>query len=69
MAVSRFPAVRSAAYFKSYFKAGVRSRTIVIETIEVARRSIHNEAAELLQTALDGKISSGFRYRAPPFHC
>ena len=48
------------AICESYFKA-VRSRTKhEIETIDMARRGIHNEAAELLQTALDGKIEVDF---------
>lgn len=48
------------AICESYFKA-VRSRTKhEIETIDMARRGIHNEAAELLQAALDGKIEVDF---------
>ena len=48
------------AICESYFKA-VRSRTRhEIETIDMARRGIHNEAAELLQAALDGKIEVDF---------
>jgi uncharacterized protein (UPF0262 family) len=48
------------AICESYFKA-VRSRTKhEIETIDMARRAIHNEAAELLQAALDGKIEVDF---------
>jgi uncharacterized protein (UPF0262 family) len=48
------------AICESYFKA-VRTRTKhEIETIDMARRGIHNEAAELLQAALDGKIEVDF---------
>ena len=48
------------AICESYFKA-VRSRTKhEIETIDMARRGIHNEAAELLQGALDGRIEVDF---------
>jgi uncharacterized protein (UPF0262 family) len=60
--LSRFRrAVRNYfAICESYFKA-VRTRTKhEIETIDMARRGIHNEAAELLQAALDGKIEVDF---------
>jgi uncharacterized protein (UPF0262 family) len=44
----------------SYYKA-VRSDTPHrIESIDMARRAIHNEAAELLQECLDGKIEMDF---------
>jgi uncharacterized protein (UPF0262 family) len=44
----------------SYFKA-VRSDTPKgIEAIDMARRAIHNEAAELLIECLDGKIDMDF---------
>ena len=60
--LSRFRrAVRNYfAICESYFKA-VRTRTKhEIETIDMARRGIHNEAAELLQAALDSKIEVDF---------
>ena len=48
------------AVCESYFKA-VRSDTPKgIETIDMARRGIHNEAAELLQDCLKGKIEMDF---------
>jgi uncharacterized protein (UPF0262 family) len=48
------------AICESYFKA-VRTRTRhEIETLDMARRGIHNEAAELLQGALEGKIEVDF---------
>ena len=48
------------AICESYFKA-VRSDTPKgIETIDMARRGIHNEAAELLQECLKGKIEMDF---------
>jgi uncharacterized protein (UPF0262 family) len=44
----------------SYFKA-VRSETPRgLETIDMARRAVHNEAAELLQECLEGKIELDF---------
>ena len=62
MGLSRFrrPVRNYFAICESYFKA-VRSRTKhEIETIDMARRSIHNDAAELLQGALEGKIDVDF---------
>ena len=62
MGLSRFRrAIRNYfAICESYFKA-VRTRTRhEIETIDMARRGIHNEAAELLQGALEGKIDVDF---------
>jgi len=48
------------AICESYFKA-VRSQTREgIETVDMARRSVHNEAAELLQDCLKGKIDVDF---------
>ena len=44
----------------SYFKA-VRSESPKgLETIDMARRGVHNEAAELLRECLDGKIDLDF---------
>jgi uncharacterized protein (UPF0262 family) len=60
--LSRFrrPIRNYFAICESYFKA-VRSRTKhEIETIDMARRAIHNDAAELLQGAFDGKIEVDF---------
>ena len=44
----------------SYFQAVKASTPAQIETIDMARRGIHNEAAELLKTALDGKVDVDF---------
>ena len=44
----------------SYFQAVKQSTPAQIETIDMARRGIHNEAAELLKTALDGKVELDF---------
>jgi len=45
---------------ESYFKA-VRAETPRgLEAIDMARRALHNEAAELLQECLDGKIAMDF---------
>ena len=44
----------------SYFQAVKSSTPAQIETIDMARRGIHNEAAELLKTALDGKVDVDF---------
>lgn len=44
----------------SYYQA-IRSATAQqIETVDMARRGIHNEAAELLRERLDGKIEIDF---------
>lgn len=44
----------------SYFKA-VRAETPHgLEAIDMARRALHNEAAELLQECLDGKVALDF---------
>jgi uncharacterized protein (UPF0262 family) len=48
------------AICESYFKA-VRSGTHVgLETIDMARRGVHNDAAELLQECLEGKVELDF---------
>lgn len=44
----------------SYFQAVKTSTPAQIETIDMARRGIHNEAAELLIDALAGKIDVDF---------
>ena len=44
----------------SYFKA-IRSDTPAgIETVDMARRAVHNDAAELLKDQLDGRIEVDF---------
>lgn len=44
----------------SYFSAVRQSSPQAIETIDMARRGIHNEAAELLKTALENKVDLDF---------
>jgi uncharacterized protein (UPF0262 family) len=44
----------------SYFQAIKQSTTTQIETIDMARRGIHNEASELLMERLQGKIEVDF---------
>ena len=48
------------AVCESYFKAVRSDSPKGLETIDMARRSIHNEAAELLQECLDGKVELDF---------
>ncbi len=44
----------------SYFQAVRQATPTQIETIDMARRGLHNETAELLKTALDGKVELDF---------
>lgn len=44
----------------SYFQAIRQATAAQIETVDMARRGIHNEAAELLKTRLEGKIDVDF---------
>lgn len=44
----------------SYFQAIRQATAQQIETVDMARRAIHNEAAELLIERLDGKIKVDF---------
>ena len=44
----------------SYYQAIRQSTPQQIETVDMARRAIHNEAAELLKERLDGKIAIDF---------
>ena len=44
----------------SYYQAIRQSTPAQIETVDMARRGIHNEAAELLKERLDGKIEVDF---------
>jgi uncharacterized protein (UPF0262 family) len=48
------------AVCESYFKAVRSNSPQGIETIDMARRGMHNEAAELLQDCLKGKIEMDF---------
>ena len=44
----------------SYYQAIRQSTPDAIETVDMARRAVHNEAAELLVERLDGKIALDF---------
>ena len=48
------------AICESYFKAARSDSPMGLETIDMARRGMHNEAAELLQDCLQGKIEMDF---------
>lgn len=60
MARFRRPIRDYFAICDSYYQAVKASTPQQIETIDMARRAVHNEAAELLKTALDGKIDLDF---------
>lgn len=44
----------------SYYQAIRKATAMEIETIDMARRGIHNEAAEMLLERMDGKIETDF---------
>jgi uncharacterized protein (UPF0262 family) len=44
----------------SYYKAIRNASPSAIETIDMARRGVHNSAAELLMERLDGKAETDF---------
>jgi uncharacterized protein (UPF0262 family) len=44
----------------SYFQAIRKSTAAEIETIDMARRGVHNDAAELLMERLEGKVKVDF---------
>jgi len=44
----------------SYYQAIRRATAAEIETIDMARRGVHNGAAELLLERLDGKVETDF---------
>ena len=48
------------AICESYFKAVRGENPRALEAIDMARRALHNEAAELLQECLDGRIEMDF---------
>ncbi|MCS6987754.1 MAG: UPF0262 family protein [Sphingomonadaceae bacterium] len=48
------------AICESYYKAIRQASPSAIETIDMARRAIHNEAAQLLLERLDGKVELDF---------
>ena len=56
-------AARSATISRSairYYQAIRKATAQEIETIDMARRGVHNEAAELLLERLDGKVETDF---------
>ncbi|MPT48098.1 MAG: UPF0262 family protein [Sphingobium sp.] len=62
MGLARFrrPIREYFAICDSYFQAIRNASPQQIETIDMARRGIHNEAAEMLMERLDGKIDLDF---------
>jgi uncharacterized protein (UPF0262 family) len=48
------------AICESYYQAIRKATPLEIETIDMARRGVHNEAAEMLLERLDGKIETDF---------
>lgn len=48
------------AICESYFEAIRQATPAQIETVDMARRAIHNQGAELLMTKLDGKVAVDF---------
>jgi uncharacterized protein (UPF0262 family) len=48
------------AICETYFKTVRSDSPKGLETIDMARRALHNEAAELLQLCLEGKIETDF---------
>lgn len=44
----------------SYYQAIRKASAAEIETIDMARRGVHNEAAEMLLERLDGKVETDF---------
>ena len=48
------------AICESYYQAIRRATAQEIETIDMARRGVHNEAAEMLLERLEGKIETDF---------
>ena len=62
LALGRFrrPIKDYFAICDSYFRAIRQATPQQIETVDMARRAIHNEAAELLQERLRGKIEVDF---------
>ncbi len=60
MARLRRPIKDYFAICDSYYQAVRRASAQEIETIDMARRGVHNEAAELLIERLDGKVETDF---------
>ena len=62
LALGRFqrPIREYFAICDSYYQAVKQATPQQIETVDMARRAIHNQAAELLKERLDGKIEVDF---------
>ncbi len=60
MARFRRPIREYFAICDSYYQAIRKATPSEIETIDMARRGIHNNAAELLMERLDGKVETDF---------
>lgn len=62
LALGRFrrPIKDYFAICDSYYQAIRNATAQQIETVDMARRALHNEAAELLKERLDGKITIDF---------
>ncbi|TCM19927.1 uncharacterized protein (UPF0262 family) [Novosphingobium sp. PhB165] len=56
----RRPVREYFAICESYYQAIRKASTQEIETIDMARRAIHNNAAELLLERLEGKVETDF---------
>ena len=56
----RRPVREYFAICDSYYQAIRQSTPAEIETIDMARRGVHNRAAELLQERLEGKVETDF---------
>jgi uncharacterized protein (UPF0262 family) len=56
----RRPVREYFAICDSYYQAIRKATAAEIETIDMARRGLHNDAAELLMERLDGKITVDF---------
>ncbi|MFC0687205.1 MULTISPECIES: UPF0262 family protein [Sphingomonadaceae] len=56
----RRPVREYFAICESYYQAIRKASAQEIETIDMARRAIHNNAAELLLERLDGKVETDF---------
>jgi uncharacterized protein (UPF0262 family) len=62
LALGRFrrPIREYFAICDSYYQAIRKATAAEIETIDMARRGVHNEAADMLLERLDGKVESDF---------
>jgi uncharacterized protein (UPF0262 family) len=62
LALGRFrrPIREYFAICDSYYQAIRKATAAEIETIDMARRGVHNEAAEMLLERLDGKVETDF---------